>query len=243
MKYKGETYIEVLNTGSGTTYYISPTGKCVSKKVDVHELNVFETDKGYQYVKFSYKLPDGRRKTSARFLHRLVAQTFIPNPDNKPEVNHKDGNKHNNRVDNLEWVTSKENKEHARLNNLARYANCEDSGKAVCTNDQIKEACELMVENKLSLNTISKKLNIPIDTLYQIRSRGIWYEITKDYTFPEDPVKDCKYNDDKVVAICELIKQGYGAAAISRMLNVGPSTVRDIKYGRSHKRVSKNYQF
>ena len=59
-------------------------------------------------------------KRSVKRINRLVAEAFIPNPDNLPEVNHKDGNKHNNNVDNLEWITKSDNMKHGFKNGIIK---------------------------------------------------------------------------------------------------------------------------
>lgn len=61
-------------------------------------------------------------KGYTRQLHRLLAEAYIPNPENKSQVNHKDGNKYNYRLSNLEWMTALENVRHAISMGFGRYA-------------------------------------------------------------------------------------------------------------------------
>lgn len=118
--------------------------------------------RGYKIVWFCV---DGVRK--AYPVHRLVAIAFLPNPDNKPQVNHKDGNKLNNEVSNLEWVTAKENVDHAVRTGLIKSGSA--SPMSVLTEPIVKEI-------KIKLNngdTQQSVVNWLLDT-YNIKvSRGL----------------------------------------------------------------------
>lgn len=91
-------------------YYIRKNIKIPKKQC---ELKTCKGKVGYIVTDLN---KNNKRKT--KYIHRLVAEAFIPNPENKPCVNHKDGNKLNNKISNLEWVTYSENNKHAWDNNL-----------------------------------------------------------------------------------------------------------------------------
>ena len=106
----------------------------------------------------------GSRKQKKTFrINIAVAETFIPNPENKPQVNHKDGNKLNNYVDNLEWSTSSENMLHAYQTGL-------ETGTKGCDHP----------ESKLTENDVKfiKEHYIPRDKLYGTRALGRMFGVS-----------------------------------------------------------------
>lgn len=103
-------------TKTGEVYRLSYPDKGNQGKYSLPHKLIPKLDKyGYHKVVLSVN-----RKCFYRTIHRLVAETFIPNPDNLPQVNHIDGNKLNNNVDNLEWITPRENVIHAHSTGLHR---------------------------------------------------------------------------------------------------------------------------
>lgn len=114
------------------------------------------------------------RITKRIMTHRLVAITFIPNPENKREVNHKDSNKLNNRLDNLEWVTPKENNQHYILLGRKRTPLGMDTHNAVLTEEIVKE----IYLSTLTPKKLSEKLNINKSTISSVKQGVNWRWLT-----------------------------------------------------------------
>lgn len=104
--------------GYEENYTINSNGTIYSNKTKDYLKPHPHKDIGYYCVSL-WK----NNKGTTYYVHRLIAQHFIPNPDNKPEVNHIDGDRNNNDVSNLEWVTSSENSQHAVDTGLRTYTN------------------------------------------------------------------------------------------------------------------------
>ena len=107
-------------------------------------------------------------------IHRLVALSFIPNLLNKPQVNHIDGNKLNNNVSNLEWMTDGENRKHAYKIGLRRHRTGEDA-----TNVRLTEKDVLFIRENTHLtpNYLAEKYKINSRYVLAIRHRDYWKNI------------------------------------------------------------------
>jgi hypothetical protein len=108
-------------------------------------------------------------------VHRLVAQAFIPNPENKPCVNHIDNNPNNNRVSNLEWVTPKENYQHSQMQ--GRNSMGEKVGTSKLKERDVLEIRKLFETGQYTKRLLSRMYRVTSTMVFYIVNRKSWKHI------------------------------------------------------------------
>jgi len=154
-----------------TKYYITKTGEVWSKKFGkLRKLNPVVTKRGYHMVNIC---SDGISKSMG--VHRLVGECYIPNPYNKPEINHIDGDKTNNHYTNLEWCTRKENIHH-RDNVMGKHSMGEQNGRSKLTEDDVKWIRENYVYRSSEFGTtaLGRKFGVSHGQIHQIIKNKQW---------------------------------------------------------------------
>jgi|SRR6185312_1985844 len=112
-----------------------------------------------------------------RLIHRIVAETFIPNPENKPQVNHKDGNGSNNHVDNLEWCTGHENMAHSFRILKRRMAVGEKVHLSKLTEEEVIMIRKIYPKGHATQQELAKIFNCHPTTIYSVLSYITWKHI------------------------------------------------------------------
>ena len=184
-KWKTVTY----NGQELDNYKVSNVGTVINLKTN-RILNGGKSEFGY--IKVSIIMPDGKVKSPK--VHRLVAEAFIPNPENKREVNHIIPVKDFNWVGNLEWASSAENKYHARRHGLYKNASYNRVGQdrpgTRYSDETVRKVCKLLEEGKQPTE-IALLLGVPKSLPGCIKYTGKWSHIAKDYNIPK-PTKNIK---------------------------------------------------
>ena len=175
-------------------------------------------DNGYKRVSLS-----GYGKSRKEYIHRIICFAFIPNPDSKPEVNHKNGIKLDSRLMNLEWVTKTENLQHSYDTGLHP-----PKGPGLISGDNLRKF-KSMFKDKKTAKEISEYFGLDLSSVYKLRKR---YGIPKA-SFASRSLTDCQVRE--IRKMHENKRHGYSHTA--NKFGVIPEVVSQIIRMKSYKDV------
>lgn len=156
-------------------YLITSDGEVINKKTG-RKLKSDLNNCGYKRVTLSKE-----GKTKRFFVHRLVALHYLPNPSGSDVVNHKNGDKTDNQVDNLEWCSPSKNRIHAFETGLCKSGQEHHNSKV--TDSDVTEVCELIESGLKRGDVLSQVPSISKSTFDDIRRRRTWRHISRDFNW------------------------------------------------------------
>lgn len=180
----------VIFDNKETGYFVTDNGKVFSSKSSKY-LKPFIGGRGYLYVHLKV---NGIKINYS--VHRLVAIAFIPNPENKPTVNHNDCDKKNNNYWNLSWATYSEQNKHMHYMKVKGYTDKYIKNKLPKDNNipmNIINIIYLLQTTNMSLSEIARKYNVSRSCVTDIYKHKSWKEYTKNMVFKN---RDVIYNEN-----------------------------------------------
>lgn len=201
-----------------TNYLVSEDGGIYNRRRK--SLTYGKDHRGYRRTSV---MINGEQK--ALLVHRIVAMTYLPNPNNLPEVNHIDGNKANNHVSNLEWVSRHENQKHAFSIGLNSNKGVKN-GKATITPEIALDLYNQMLKG-VGLKELSNITGHSISILSKIKAKVTWSEYLEG--LPECPRLSMEDSKKTTVEtqwkIIEMKRQGLTSKGIAAELDLTVSQV------------------
>ena len=226
-----DKFIPYIISSFGRIFSINYAGK-------YHNIKRMKTNvySGYESITISYS-----EECYALNIHRLVALEFIYNddPDLKVEVNHKDGDKSNNTVNNLEWVTPSENTIHAFKTGLKQP-------RRKYSEDSIHKVCKLLVNN-YPIEDIVKKTKVSSDVIKDVILHKSWLTISSNYDFSKYHygISDEEYQRhiSNIYKACILIEENRPIKYIKAETGLSNNQLYRLLNKRTYLDISNNYDF
>lgn len=207
----------------GTVYSVS-TGKIIKSR---------KQPNGYMAV----SLRDAEGKNVFRMCHRLVAETYLASTRSEGLiVNHKDLDKTNNHVSNLEWCTYQYNTEHY-VKNRPEHASAH---RREIEESLLHVICK-MIEDGLSTIDIHEATGVPRNKISKLRTGALYSWVSCNYQMKPEPIN---VGEDLTVMICDMLEYGFGCKDICNLFEdtlVNKKSVNNIKYLNVAEHISKGY--
>ncbi len=162
---------EVSNFGRVKSYCLDAVG-LMKKDYKPKMMKDSSNGLGYRYVVLSKN-----NNSKNLYIHRLVLKAFVPNPQNKPQVNHKNGIKDDNKLENLEWCTRSENAKHACKMGLWSDHKGENNNYSKLNNNQVVMIKKILKLKKYYQREIGKMFGVHQMTISRIQRGLIWHHV------------------------------------------------------------------